>query len=176
MADDPNIRASDADRDRAAALLREHHAVGRLTSEEFDERLDQALAAKTVGEIDSLLRDLPTIDLYRLPHADLSRQPSPHRPPARRSDAWRAAWGGWFTVTLVCFVIWALTGFGYPWPLWVALPWGAVILGHWVSGAHSGGGHREVHRSRRANPPGPGGQEHGQPHEGNHDLPGGPAT
>ncbi|MBO0836063.1 MAG: DUF1707 domain-containing protein [Actinobacteria bacterium] len=83
MADDPNIRASDADRARAAALLREHHAAGRLTSEEFDERLDQALAAKTVGEIDSLLRDLPTIDLYRLPHETLRGSPiRPRRNPS----------------------------------------------------------------------------------------------
>ena len=35
MPGDPRIRASDADRDRAAALLREHHAAGRLTAEEF---------------------------------------------------------------------------------------------------------------------------------------------
>ena len=35
MAVDPRIRASDEDRDRAASLLREHHAVGRLTPEEF---------------------------------------------------------------------------------------------------------------------------------------------
>src|SRR5690349_8193164 len=50
MASDPKIRASDADRDRTAALLREHHAAGRLTAEEFNERLDKAYAAKTVGE------------------------------------------------------------------------------------------------------------------------------
>src|ERR1700722_5428840 len=67
MAYDPNIRASDADRDRTASLLREHHAAGRLTAQEFSERLDRAFAARTVGEIDSVLSDLPSIDLYRLP-------------------------------------------------------------------------------------------------------------
>ena len=69
MAYDPKIRASDDDRDRTASLLREHHAAGRLTPEEFSERLDKAFAARTVGELDELLTDLPSIDLYRLPDA-----------------------------------------------------------------------------------------------------------
>ncbi len=37
MPGDPRLRASDADRERTAQLLREHHAVGRLTAEEFNE-------------------------------------------------------------------------------------------------------------------------------------------
>ena len=92
MAYDPNIRASDADRDRAASLLREHHAAGRLTAEEFGERLDRAFGARTVGEIDNLLKDLPGIDLYRLPDAALTRQPRQRqrrRPSSGRgSQAW----------------------------------------------------------------------------------------
>jgi hypothetical protein len=73
MPGDPKIRASDSDRDRTAALLREHHAVGRLTLEEFNERLDKAYAAKTVGELGELMADLPAIDLYKLPDATLQR-------------------------------------------------------------------------------------------------------
>ena len=73
MPGDPRIRASDADRDRVAALLREHHAAGRLTAEEFGERMDAALDAKTLGELDELLTDLPVIDLYRLPDESLRR-------------------------------------------------------------------------------------------------------
>ena len=46
LASDPRIRASDADRDRTAALLREHHAAGRLTAEEFNERLKDPNFAK----------------------------------------------------------------------------------------------------------------------------------
>jgi len=74
---DPRIRASDADRDRVASLLREHHAAGRLTAEEFHERMDRALEARTLGELDELLADLPAIDLYQLPDASLRRAP-PH--------------------------------------------------------------------------------------------------
>src|SRR5215469_751250 len=136
MAYDPNIRASDADRDRAAALLREHHAAGRLTAEEFSERLDRAFVAKTVGEIDALLKDLPGIDLYRLPDAALTRQPRQMavRSSGRGSEAWRAAWGVWLTVSAVCFVVWGLTSApGYIWPLWVAGPWGAIMACSWLA-------------------------------------------
>jgi hypothetical protein len=147
VAHDPNIRASDADRDRVATLLREHLAAGRLTAQEFSERLDNAFAARTVGELDELLKDLPGIDLYRLSDAPLTRQPrQAQRPPARRgagrggSEAWRAAWGSWFTCTLICFVVWALSGGGYVWPLWVAGPWGAVLAGSWLTTAAVRGG------------------------------------
>jgi hypothetical protein len=81
MPSDPRVRASDADRDRAAALLREHHAAGRLTMEEFRERLDRAFSAKTLGELDELLSDLPAIDLYELPDAALRRQRPPRPGP-----------------------------------------------------------------------------------------------
>ena len=57
------MRASDADRDRVAALLREHHAEGRLTTDEVRERLDRALEAKTLGDLDALMTDLPHLDL-----------------------------------------------------------------------------------------------------------------
>ena len=62
MASDPKIRASDADRDRSAAALREHLAAGRLTNEEFDERLDKTYAAKTLGELNDVMVDLPRTD------------------------------------------------------------------------------------------------------------------
>ena len=58
MAYDPNIRASDADRDRAASLLREHHAAGRLTAEEFAERRIAA-AAKTASDRKGFMSELP---------------------------------------------------------------------------------------------------------------------
>ena len=62
MPGDPRLRASDADRERTAQLLREHHAVGRLTAEEFEGRLEQVFQARTLGELDALLADLPEED------------------------------------------------------------------------------------------------------------------
>lgn len=56
---DDRIRVSDADRERAAARLREHFAEGRLTQEELDERLSAALSAKTTGDLRRVMADLP---------------------------------------------------------------------------------------------------------------------
>ncbi|WP_333744318.1 DUF1707 domain-containing protein, partial [Streptomyces ardesiacus] len=53
------LRASDADRDRVADMLREALAEGRLTADEHAERVEGVLAAKTVGELDVFVRDLP---------------------------------------------------------------------------------------------------------------------
>lgn len=151
---DPRIRASDADRDRTAEFLREHLAAGRLTEEEFSERLDKAYAAKTLGELDELLADLPGIDLYKLPDEGLPRQRRPGLPPlpwlmapGQVSQGWRAAWGSWLTVSLIAFLVWLLSG--HPsnlWFLWVAGPYGIILLGGWISGGPPSRGRT---RSRR---------------------------
>ena len=171
MAADPRIRASDDDRERAVALLREHHAAGRLTVEEFNERLDKAYAAKTLGDLDELMADLPAIDLYRLPDASLppttagqipghgfvSRRPAPgglaHRH-GRFSPAWPAAWGSWFSVTLVCFVVWAAERSRVP---------VAAVGRRAVGGRHARPlDHRQPSR-RRPEPRPPGARDHGRP-------------
>ena len=54
------LRASDADRDRAAAALNEALAEGRLTAEEHSERLDSIYTAKTHADLVPILEDLPT--------------------------------------------------------------------------------------------------------------------
>ena len=55
------LRASDADRDRAASVLNEAMAEGRLTPEEHAERLDSIYAAKTQADLVPLLEDLPAV-------------------------------------------------------------------------------------------------------------------
>jgi hypothetical protein len=64
---DPELRASDADRDRVAAILSEALATGRLTSVEHADRLDLAYNAKTVGELVPLTRDLPDVSASGVP-------------------------------------------------------------------------------------------------------------
>jgi len=59
---DPGLRASDADRERIVEQLRQHTADGRLTMEEFEQRMSAAYAAKTYGDLAQLTRDLP-VDL-----------------------------------------------------------------------------------------------------------------
>jgi hypothetical protein len=61
------LRASDAERERAAETLRRHHADGRLTTDELEERTEHAYAARTLGDLDELFRDLPRI---RAPQGD----------------------------------------------------------------------------------------------------------
>jgi hypothetical protein len=165
MATDPNlIRASDQDRDRVANVLREHHAVGRLDADEFSERLDKAFAAKTMGDLEALTADLPAVDPYPLPTSSMRHHQSHAGLPAtvigamsrghgRFSPAWQAAWGSWLGTALLLIVIWGLTGAGYPWPLWVIGPWGAVMAGRWLVGSHPDG-----HSRRSRIDPGQAGQ------------------
>jgi Domain of unknown function (DUF1707)/Cell wall-active antibiotics response 4TMS YvqF len=54
-----DLRASDADRDRTAAVLSSALATGRLTRTEYAERLDAAYGATTLGDLEPLTRDLP---------------------------------------------------------------------------------------------------------------------
>jgi hypothetical protein len=56
---EPAVRASDAERERSVELLRRHAVDGRLTLEEFAERMSLAYEAKTRDELDELARDLP---------------------------------------------------------------------------------------------------------------------
>jgi hypothetical protein len=74
-----NLRASDADRDRVAGILREAAAEGRLTMEELDERLDAVYAAKTYAELEPITHDLP--------HPGTAHVPAP--PPAPAGDVHR---------------------------------------------------------------------------------------
>jgi hypothetical protein len=131
---DPRIRASDADRSRAASMLREHHAEGRLSAEEFHDRLDKALDAKTLGELDELMADLPDVDLYKLPASGL-RVADPGMPrsllPADRTGngplenlaAGETAIAAWVTVAGILVSVGIVTA--------VALslaPWWALLL------------------------------------------------
>ena len=130
----PGIRASDEDRGRAAAALGEHYAAGRLSLEEFQERLDRVYAATTLGELGLLMADLPSTDLSRLPER---RAPGPVQVPAGGSVlAWRAAWRFWLVISVVAFVIGLLGGAsGGPWFLWAAVPLGLPMLRRWIARA-----------------------------------------
>jgi hypothetical protein len=61
VSDSPAVRASDADRERTITVLRDHAAEGRLTLEEFDERMQTALAATTQDQLQALTCDLPVL-------------------------------------------------------------------------------------------------------------------
>jgi hypothetical protein len=56
-----DLRVGDADREAVAAALREHYAQGRLTLEEFNQRIEAAFAATMRSQLTGLTRDLPPV-------------------------------------------------------------------------------------------------------------------
>ena len=116
----PELRASDDDRERVVALLRDHHTAGRLTTDELEERVDRAFDARTHGELDALQADLP--------HLPGGARRARGREPARH--AYRAHVRTYLRVMVLLVAIWALTGMGYFWPVWPALGWGIGLMMH----------------------------------------------
>jgi hypothetical protein len=94
------IRASDADREATATLLRRGHAEGRIDTAELEERVERCYVARTLGELEQLVQDLP------------AERPRQRR--ARGSIAYRLV-----PIALVLLVVAAVThGHGFVlWPL-----------------------------------------------------------
>jgi hypothetical protein len=76
MSEVPDLRASDADRERAADTLRRAAGVGRLELDELDERLNAAYAARTRSELERLVADVVAED----------EEAPAHRMPVRRGE------------------------------------------------------------------------------------------
>jgi hypothetical protein len=103
------LRASDAERERVAEALRRHHLDGRLDTDELQERLERAYAARTTAELQPLLADLP------------------HDEPRRRAARPSAPWPPLFVCVAVVALVLATAGavaHGHPGPL----PFLAVFL------------------------------------------------
>lgn len=121
MPDDGLLRSSDGERDQAVAMLSDHYAQGRLSLDELDRRVDQALAAATRAELRETLADLPVT------------RSTPPRPPstrARRQPDPR--WSSWGVTAVICLTIWLVTSLAsgsalYFWPMWVIGPWGVAL-------------------------------------------------
>ena len=133
------MRASDAERDAVVAALRDHYECGRLTFDEFNERVDEAYAAKTDVELNAVLRELPR------PAAPAQRRTHHgHRPPVldrhdhlRRWRRPRAALARFTAVNGICIGVWAASGAGYFWPVWVLIPTGALLASRAIAaGSH----------------------------------------
>ncbi len=163
----PHLRAADTDRNAVATALGQHMAAGRLTVEEYDERLTRAYAARTYGELDELTTDLPPLPVPQ-PTPPAAAQPAPGagRAPATcpappwaphgmarhgmpgpwpGANTMQAAWRSWLATSIIVLVVWATTSLAsatlqYFWPIWVIGPWGAVLLARTVSGRGSSGG------------------------------------
>ncbi len=57
----PDLRVSDAERADVADRLSKHYGDGRLDQSEFNERMERAMSAKTVGDFSGLFSDLPDL-------------------------------------------------------------------------------------------------------------------
>jgi hypothetical protein len=102
-----DLLVSDADRARAAGELRQHYEAGRLTLDEFQERLDEAHRARTEAELERVLRQLPSPKLPTV---------SP------RDTRWRSLAVQYALVNVVAVLIWVFSGGnGDFWPKWVLI-------------------------------------------------------
>jgi hypothetical protein len=128
MASSPEIRASDAEREQVAIVLRDHAGEGRLDVDELDDRVRRAYAARTRADLEALTSDLPA------PVA----KPRPLERTRERASRLPELFGSYAGVMVLLVVIWAVTGAGYFWPMWPAIGWGLALL--------TGGGHHYRHR------------------------------
>lgn len=132
---EPHMRAADRDRASVAETLGRHMADGRLTVEEYEERVGRAYAAVTYGELAELTTDLPSSPVPA-PPPQVAPRPVSTGPCARGYWAptpYRGHWGSWRTVALIVLAVWLATsvaagGLIYFWPFWVLVPWGFVLL------------------------------------------------
>jgi hypothetical protein len=114
LEDPSSLRAADAEREALAQELREHMLAGRLSSVEFEERVERAYKALTRGELEALKSDLP------LSPATLSAELARRRSTLRRRLLQDASGG--LTASGVCVAIWLASGAsGAFWPIWVII-------------------------------------------------------
>jgi hypothetical protein len=139
-----DVRASDRDREAAVERLRSALNEGRLNVLEYDDRLARAYQSVTYGELADLFVDLPAPSstsggtLQQRDATSPSRAPKPM--PASPSvltflPTWiKVLWTIWLTVVSINMVVWILVSVSnvelvYFWPMWVAGPAGAALLG-----------------------------------------------
>jgi Flp pilus assembly protein TadB len=104
------LRASDADREAVAERLRNATAEGRLLAHELEERIARALRARTYGELDAVVADLPA-------NQRSSRGAIPLVRPALAVAIVVAA------VLVIAFAVLVITGFVTVWALWALCAW-----------------------------------------------------
>jgi len=98
---------ADSDRTAAADELRQHYDSGRLTLEEFESRLSEAQTARTRGDLEHALRQLPRSE----PAVSLRL----------RDRRWSSLALQYVLVNVICILVWAVSGGGDFWPKWVLL-------------------------------------------------------
>jgi hypothetical protein len=141
--DREEMRAGDGDRQQVAERLKSALDEGRLDLHEYDERLQRTYSAKTYGDLQAVVTDLPgTIPAQQSQIQPVGAQ-APAAPPAS-GRAGMPSWAGPYAgVVAVSVVIWIITSIAageliYFWPIWMFIP---LIFG--VIGQMSGRGRRD---------------------------------
>ena len=119
MATGPDLRIGDADREAAAAALREHYAVGRLTLEEFNQRLDAVFKATTQSQLRMITHDLPHTGAPSAPLAVASVGRERAREEYQSGCGGHRAQLGMFPVIIAAFCAWLVLfdlNLAFPWP------------------------------------------------------------
>lgn len=138
MDDRLKMRASDHDRQEVVDQLRGALADGRLKMDEFEDRMGLAYQAVTYGDLTPLYADLPAPGSKTEREAARPALAAPARAPRRGVLAalpttLKVLWTIWLTAVSINVVVWALVSgttahLVYPWPLWVAGPYGAALF------------------------------------------------
>jgi len=119
------MRASDADRERAAARLHTALTEGRLHTDEFEQRVEASLSARTYAQLDAVLADLPGRRLA--PESARTRRPALVTVVRRSSspvlDALVIASALAITVAAIAAVVLLATGVFAAWTLWLLAGW-----------------------------------------------------
>jgi len=129
------VRASNDDRRQVTELLQAHYVAGRLSSTELESRIEAALAAVTLGDLDLVVADLPILDApgpqtSERSHKRADRHQRRYRK-ARSEKPFRAHATSYLLVIAMLVIIWALTTpGGYFWPVWPMLGWGIGLAAH----------------------------------------------
>lgn len=105
------VRASDAEREGAAETLRRHHADGRLTTDEFEERTERAYASTTVGDLDQLFTDLPRLPVGGGERGGRRPRPTAWPPPVALAIVVTLAAIAVVSSAHVLWLVWPLTFF-----------------------------------------------------------------
>lgn len=132
----PEARAADADRTRAAEQLKAALDEGRLDLGEYDERLQSAYNAKTYGELDALLTDIPgATAISRSVVATPSDGAASLEYAKRRSKRkdLKKTWSSYGGAVIFFTGLWAIgwvASDGVPnfWPMWILGIWGVIAL------------------------------------------------
>jgi hypothetical protein len=139
MDDRQKMRASDADRQEVIERLRTALDEGRLKMEEYIDRVGHASEAVTYADLAPLYADLPEGGAVARPDP---HPPAPAGPPAAQPvrtsrggmpTPLKVLWTIWGAAVAVNVVIWFIVSVSahhliYLWPVWVAGPWGAILL------------------------------------------------